>query len=75
MNEFNQILSDYLLGLPIITIPLSLFAIIALLSGLTQVISNERPQPVTNKLGKFGNFIILIILTIIAAAQLYIAFI
>ena len=75
MNDFNQILSDYLLGLPIITIPLSLFAIIALLSGLTQVISNERPQPVTNKLGRFGNFIILIILTIIAAAQLYIAFI
>lgn len=74
MNEFNQILSDYLLGLPIITVPLSLFAIIALLSGLTQVILNERPQPVTNKLGKFGNFTILIILTIIAASQIYVVF-
>ena len=77
MNEFNQILSDYLLGLPIITVPISLFAFIVLLSGLTQVISNERPQPVTNKLGRFGNFgnfTILTILTIIAVSQLYITF-
>lgn len=74
MNELNQILSDYLLGLPIITVPLSLFAFIVLLSGLTQVISNERPQPVTNKLGRFGNFIILIILTIIATSQIYVTF-
>mgnify|MGYP000965162144 CR=1 FL=1 len=74
MNEFNQILLDYLSGLPIITIPLSLFAVIALLSGLSQVISNERPQPVTNKLGKFGNFTILTILTIIATSQIYMAF-
>ena len=74
MNEFNQILSDYVLGLPIITVPISLFAFIVLLSGLTQVISNERPQPVTNKLGRFGNFTILTILTIIAVSQLYITF-
>lgn len=74
MNEFNQILSDYLLGLPIITVPLSLFAIIALLSGLTQVITNEKPQPVTSKVGRFGNFTILTILTIIAASQIYITF-
>lgn len=74
MNEFNQILSDYILGIPIITVPLSLFALIVLLSGLTQVISNERPQPVTNKLGRFGNFMILTILIIIAASQIYVAF-
>lgn len=74
MNEFNQILSDYILGIPIITVPLSLFALIVLLSGLTQVISNERPQPVTNKLGRFGNFMILTILIVIAASQIYVAF-
>lgn len=74
MNEFNQILSDYILGIPIITVPLSLFALIELLSGLTQVISNERPQPVTNKLGRFGNFMILTILIVIAASQIYVAF-
>lgn len=67
MNQFNQIVSDYLSGLPIITILLSLFAIIILLSGLIQVITKERTQPVTNKLGRFENFTILIILTIIAA--------
>lgn len=71
MNEINQILLDYLKGLPIITVPLSLFTIIVLISGLTQVITKERPQLVTNKL---GNFTILTILTIIAAAQLYIGF-
>lgn len=74
MNELNQILSDYLLGLPIITVPLSLFALIVLLSGLTQVITNERPQPITSKFRKFGNFTILTTLTIIAVAQLYILF-
>ena len=74
MNELNQIVSDYLLGLPIITVPLSLFAIIVLLSGLTQIIIKERPQPITNKLGRFGNFTILTTLTIIAASQLYVAF-
>lgn len=74
MDELNQILSDYLLGLPIITIPLSLFAIIVLLSSLTQVITKEKPQPVTNKLGRLGNFMILTILTIITTAQLYITF-
>lgn len=74
MNEFNQILSDYLLGLPIITIPLSLFAIIILLSGLTQVITKERPQPVTSRVGRFENFMILTVLMIIAASQIYIAF-
>ena len=74
MNEFNQILSDYLLGLPIITIPLSLFAIIVLLSGLTQVITKERPQPVTSRVGRFGNFMILTVLMIIAASQIYMTF-
>lgn len=74
MNEFNQILSDYLLGLPIITIPLSLFTIIILLSSLTQVITKERSQPVTSKLGRFGNFMILTILIVIAASQIYVAF-
>lgn len=74
MNEFNQILSDYLLGLPIITIPLSLFAIIVLLSGLTQVITKERPQPVTSRVGRFGNFMILTVLMIIATSQIYMTF-
>lgn len=74
MNEFNQILSDYLLGLPIITVPLSLFAIIPLLLGLSQIITNKKPKPITNKLNRFVNFILLVALILITASQLYIAF-
>lgn len=70
----EKILIDYLNGLPIITVPLSLFALITLFSGLTQLITNERPKPVTNKLNKFGNFILLVALILITASQLYIAF-
>lgn len=70
----EQILTDYLNGLSIITVPLSLFALIVLLSALIQIITNKKPQPVTSKVGRFGNFIILTILTIIAASQTYIAF-
>lgn len=70
----EQILTDYLNGLSIITVPLSLFALIILLSALIQIITNKKPQPVTSKVGRFGNFIILTILTIIAASQIYIAF-
>ena len=70
----EQILTDYLNGLPIITVPLSLFALIALFSGMTQLIINEKPKPITDKLSKFGNFILLVALILIAASQLYIAF-
>ena len=70
----NEILTDYLNGLPIITVPLSLFALIALFSGMTQLITNERPKPITNKLNRFGNFILLVALILIVASQLYIAF-
>lgn len=70
----EQILTDYLNGLSIITVPLSLFALIVLLSALIQIITNKKPQPVTSKVGRFGNFIILTILTIITASQIYIAF-
>ena len=70
----NEILLDYLNGLPIITVPLSLFAIIVLLSGLTQIVTNEKPKPITDKLNRFGNSILLIMLILIAASQLYIAF-
>ena len=70
----EQILIDYLKGLPIITVPLSLFTLIALFSGLTQLITNELPKPITNKLNRFGNFILLVALMLIAASQLYIVF-
>lgn len=70
----NEILTDYLNGLPIITVPLSLFAIIALFSGMTQFIRNEHPKPITNKLSKFCNFILLVVLILVAASQLYIVF-
>ena len=74
MNEFNQILSYYLLGLPIITVPLSLFAIIVWFLGMTQLITNKQPKPITNKLSRFSNFISLVTFILIAASQLYIAF-
>ena len=45
MNELNQILSDYLLGLPIITIPLSLFAIIIRFNSS----DNKRKTATCNK--------------------------
>ena len=70
----EQILTDYLNGLPIITVPLSLFAIIPLILGLSQVITNKRPKPITDKLSRFSNFILLVALILIAASQLYIAF-
>lgn len=70
----EQILIDYLNGLPIITVPLSLFAIIPLLTGLSQVITNKRPKPITDKLNRFSNFILLVALILITASQLYIAF-
>lgn len=70
----EQILTDYLKGLPIITVPLSLFAIIPLLLGLSQIITNKKPKPITNKLNRFGNFILLVALILITASQLYIAF-
>lgn len=70
----EQILIDYLNGLPIITVPLSLFAIIPLLTGLSQVITNKRPKPITDKLNRLSNFILLVALILITASQLYIAF-
>lgn len=70
----NEILTDYLNGLLIITVPLSLFAIIPLLLGLSQIITNKRLKPVTDKLSRFGNFILLIALILVAASQLHIVF-
>lgn len=70
----EKILIDYLNGLPIITVPLSLFAIIPLLLGLSQIITNKKPKPITDKLSRFGNFILLVSLILIAASQLYIGF-
>lgn len=64
----EQILIDYLNGLPIITVPLSLFAIIPLLTGLSQVITNKRPKPITDKFNRFGNFILLVALILVAAS-------